>query len=172
MKPNFCAFCGVQLTPEQQEAVHPHCEACGTTHWQNPRPVAVLLQPVLSRVQDGEVRRGLAIGRRSIEPFIGEWCLPAGFVEPGHSAEETAVKELEEELGLITPLSGVRVVETKTIGTVVLILCITESLVTDFTHEPFTPNDEVSERRVIWQPEPLCFPYHTDVVTEWFKGLR
>lgn len=37
----------------------------------------------------------------------GQWALPGGRVDPGESAEETALRELEEELGLTLPPESV-----------------------------------------------------------------
>lgn len=167
---NHCSNCGAAITAVERAKVHPHCAACATTHWQNPRPVAVLLQPVRHRTHANTLGPGLAIGRRAIAPHIGGWCLPAGFVEPGQNAEQAAAEELAQELNLAVRVSGIRTLETKTFGPTMLVLCTTDEQVIDFTDLPFEPNDEVSERRVIWKPEELCYPYHTEVVREWFKG--
>jgi len=40
------------------------------------------------------------MGRRTIEPRRGYWTLPGGYVELGESAEEAAVREAKEEVGL------------------------------------------------------------------------
>ena len=37
---------------------------------------------------------------RAFEPLAGLWTLPGGRREPGESIEETAIRELREELGL------------------------------------------------------------------------
>lgn len=169
MKPNFCSFCGCQLPIEQQNAKHPHCATCETTHWQNPRPVAVLLQPVRRKF---DKRLGLVIGRRSIAPFIGEMALPAGYVEPGETVEAAAYRELWEEVRLQTQPETILVLETKPAGGTLLILCTTEFVLYDYTDTPFAPTEECSERAVMWEPGPLCFPIHTEWANEWFKGQQ
>ena len=44
--------------------------------------------------------------RRRWEPRVGSWCLPAGFMEAGETPEQTAVRELHEETGVIAQLTG------------------------------------------------------------------
>jgi len=38
--------------------------------------------------------------KRAFEPLMGLWTFPGGRREPGESIEETAIRELREELGL------------------------------------------------------------------------
>lgn len=48
--------------------------------------------------------------RRSIDPGFGAWDLPAGYLDPGESAEEGALREAREEAGLpivLVSLAGV-----------------------------------------------------------------
>jgi 8-oxo-dGTP diphosphatase len=40
------------------------------------------------------------LARRGIEPFLGYWDTPGGFVEPGESLEECVRRELREEAGV------------------------------------------------------------------------
>jgi len=39
--------------------------------------------------------------KRSVEPKIGFWCLPGGFMELNETPEQAALRELEEETGLV-----------------------------------------------------------------------
>jgi ADP-ribose pyrophosphatase YjhB (NUDIX family) len=38
--------------------------------------------------------------KRKFEPRVGEWSLPAGFIEWGEGPEQTAIREVQEETGL------------------------------------------------------------------------
>ncbi|MFI5316374.1 MAG: NUDIX hydrolase [Myxococcota bacterium] len=59
-------------------------------------------------VGDGEGRACFLITRRSsrLRDHPGQWALPGGRVDPGETAEETARRELHEELGLELPAAA------------------------------------------------------------------
>ena len=38
--------------------------------------------------------------RRARDPFKGFWALPGGFIEPGETVEQCAIREAKEETGL------------------------------------------------------------------------
>lgn len=88
MEMNFCRRCGQTL--KQAE----HGYVCGNGHhiFANPSPaMGVLL------VND---RREVLLAVRGIEPAKGMLDMPGGFCELGETLEETAARELQEELGL------------------------------------------------------------------------
>src|SRR5262249_17451269 len=52
-----------------------------------------------------ETGRVLLVKRRW-DPRAGTWCIPSGFMEAGETPEQSAVRELEEETGVIAQLTG------------------------------------------------------------------
>lgn len=50
------------------------CISCEFVHWDNPKPVTATLVPM---------NGGIVLVKRKYEPYIGDWCLPGGFIE-GH----------------------------------------------------------------------------------------
>ena len=67
------------------------CEADGSDHFPRTDPAVIVL------VHDGGDR--CVLGRQAVWP-AGRFSTLAGFVEPGESAEQAVVREVEEESGL------------------------------------------------------------------------
>jgi ADP-ribose pyrophosphatase YjhB (NUDIX family) len=93
-EPRFCPACGKPLVERLLEAEHRPRLVCPERHvtWRNPRLVVATLP-----VSDGRVY----LARRAIEPGIGRWSYPGGFLELGEAAPEGARRETEEETRLL-----------------------------------------------------------------------
>ncbi|MFJ8959917.1 NUDIX domain-containing protein [Lentzea sp. NPDC102401] len=159
---DFCNSCGSQYA---DTAAYPRrCASCGHMVWANPSPVVVLLVPV----KDGP-RTGLLTVRRAIPP-VGELAFVSGFMDRGESWQQSAVRELEEEAGVRIPPDDLRplhFVSTPDGGTVLMFA--TAPAINAEDMPPFVPNDEASERAVIFECVPLAFPLHNDVATKYFS---
>jgi len=90
----YCSQCGHQLAKPAKNNLHLQCEACKFIHYQNP---AVLVSVFLYH-QDK-----LFLIKRGTEPSKGQWTFPAGFLEPGETPQQAAVRELREETTLDLP---------------------------------------------------------------------
>ncbi len=92
---NFCLKCGSKLIfkTDHEKKLRKMCEICGWTFYKNPIPAAACV--ILNEKNE------IVIIKRSIEPKIGEWALPSGYIEINHSPEQTAIEEMREETGLI-----------------------------------------------------------------------
>ncbi|MDB6143154.1 MAG: hydrolase [Pseudomonas sp.] len=87
----FCSQCGnpvIQRIPEGDSRLRFVCEHCQTIHYQNPNIVAGSLPVWGTKV---------LLCRRAIEPRLGFWTLPAGFMENGETVEQAARRETVEE---------------------------------------------------------------------------
>ena len=61
---------------------------CGTVHYQNPKIVAGCVPEYEGRI---------LLCRRAIEPRLGYWTIPAGFMENGETTQDAARRESSEE---------------------------------------------------------------------------
>ena len=88
----YCSVCGSPAIalriPEGDTLPRDVCEACGTIHYQNPKVVVGCLPEWEGRV---------LLCKRAIEPRLGLWTLPAGFLENGETLANGALRETLEE---------------------------------------------------------------------------
>jgi ADP-ribose pyrophosphatase YjhB (NUDIX family) len=85
----LCPRCGREL--ELLERAHLACPGCGSRYWANSAPA---VQGLLER--DGRV----LLARRGIEPRLGFWDIPGGFLEEGEKPLDGLRREFLEETGL------------------------------------------------------------------------
>lgn len=93
----FCSECAHPVTvaiPEGDNRPRYVCTSCGAIHYQNPKMVIGSI-PVWEH--DGELK--VLLCKRAIEPRLGLWTLPAGFLENGETLETGALRETAEEAG-------------------------------------------------------------------------
>jgi len=96
--PAYCPRCATAFVDADDHGTwRPTCPACGFIWYRNPVPAAGTLI-----VRDGRV----LMVKRAWEPRAGTWCLPAGFMEAGETPQFTALRELEEETGVVGELTG------------------------------------------------------------------
>lgn len=89
----FCSDCGgaiEQRVPEGDDRARPVCTRCQRVHYQNPLVVVGCI-----------VERGseVLLCRRAIEPVLGRWTIPAGYLELGETLIAGACRETLEEAG-------------------------------------------------------------------------
>ncbi|MEQ1832858.1 MAG: NUDIX hydrolase [Candidatus Eisenbacteria bacterium] len=96
--PTYCPVCATTMALAAEHGVmRPTCPSCGYIWYRNPVPAAGVIL-----VRDGAV----LLVKRRYDPRAGWWCLPAGFMEAGETPEQSAVRELQEETGVIAQLTG------------------------------------------------------------------
>lgn len=175
-----CHGCGEQYQAEQMTRQDNRtCHGCGTLRWFNPIPVSVLLQPVYWHTMDPlryEWKYGLLVGRRTIQPKMGEYGLPGGFVLGDPSYESAAAREAGEEITLAPELEYPACVGAPQLW---FSLPGDPSQILSFAMAPkaipldwlgtFSPNEECDAVDVIWEPQQLCFSGHTHAAERFFQ---
>jgi ADP-ribose pyrophosphatase YjhB (NUDIX family) len=97
----FCPLCGGELAqrtvlPDRKR--HKVCARCGFVYFLGPKLVAGCFV-----VERGRV----LLLRRGIEPALGRWTFPGGFVDAGETPAETALRETVEEVRMTVRLGRV-----------------------------------------------------------------
>lgn len=91
----FCSECGSgTMRAERSNGISRRlvCEACGATHFSNPKLVVACV---------AEWQGSVLLCRRAIEPRLGLWALPGGYVEAGESIQSAAAREVREEANAV-----------------------------------------------------------------------
>lgn len=97
-RPGHCIRCGTPTAEiDKGDRPRPICPNCGWVYYAKNALGAALL---IVRGED------VLLVQRAHQPYLGEWMLPAGFVEYGEFAEESAVREAQEETSLRVELAG------------------------------------------------------------------
>ncbi|MEM8551140.1 MAG: NUDIX hydrolase [Pseudomonadota bacterium] len=108
MKPSFS-----DRTPPEDTLPRAICDHCGFVAYDNPK---IVVGAVVEH--DGAV----LLCRRAIQPSLGRWTIPAGYMEHGETPEEGARREaFEEAAAKIEIVSLLAVYTIKRIGQVQLI---------------------------------------------------
>jgi ADP-ribose pyrophosphatase YjhB (NUDIX family) len=97
----YCPKCGGNLQPrllKQGEPPRLVCDACGFVFYLDPKVAACTICML-----DG----GVVLLKRGIEPALGKWVFPGGFVDRGEAVPDAAIRETFEEAGLRVSLTGV-----------------------------------------------------------------
>ena len=90
---NYCSNCGAkveQRTPPEDDRPRYVCDQCRTIHYENPKMVVGCIPERNGRI---------LLCRRAIEPCVGLWTVPAGYLENGETITAAARRETLEETG-------------------------------------------------------------------------
>ena len=90
----FCPLCSAPLTreavpPDQREQAV--CSVCRFVFYLNPKVVAGTVFTL---------NGGIVLLKRGVEPAMGKWVFPGGYVDRGESVRDAAVRETKEECQL------------------------------------------------------------------------
>ncbi len=162
----FCALCGTEmeikvvLPDRKRQRV---CPKCGFVFFASPKLVSGCLA-----VKDGKV----LLLKRGIEPEVGAWTFPGGFVEFGEPASETAIRETAEEVGLNVRLGRLLGVYTDVKNA--------KAQVVVYLAEPISgearTTEEATEVRYFAPGEirwnTLAFTSTVDALAEWCESVK
>lgn len=160
---HFCVNCGAHLVPRVIDGRE--LEACPNDSfvlWHDPKVATAVVV---------EVDGGIVLGRRSIEPGYGLWCLPGGFVNDDEDPAAAAIRECLEEISAqveITGLIGVYHI-AKTGAPSMVGISYRGRLADGKRLKPGAEMLEVGVFHLGALPE-LAFPSHRGVLAEYLKS--
>lgn len=156
---NYCQACGSSLVRKNEgDKKRPYCEICRTFTYVDPKVAVVALVTC---------QTSILLVKRDIEPHLGKWSLPSGYVDRGESLENALIREVFEETTICSiPSHYLGVFSGK--GPVVV-----HVYVATCKSGTAKPGDEVSE--VKWcefdEIPKLPFPYDCEIISEFKNYL-
>lgn len=139
--------------------------------YKNPTPVAVALIRVKSFGLDpcARAHMRLLMIERGIEPNIGGLAFPGGYVDELESAEDAVVREVFEEVGLVTMKDAWKILYTRTNANNRLLVFMLydrffwEEDVYRIT-KTVVPNEEIRAVSFADASATSCFSFHTEAL--------
>jgi len=162
---NYCPNCSAKVSlkiPEGDNRERYVCDSCNTIHYSNPNVVVGTLPAFEDKI---------LLCKRAIEPRVGLWTVPAGFLENGESLLQGAWRETKEETQAE--------VDMKDILTIFNIPQINQIYViyrADIEDNSFGPTSEsldvqlFSYDEVPW--EELAFPFVPKTINHYYECLK
>ncbi len=148
---NFCSNCGTRVVlkiPEGDLLPRHVCPNCATIHYSNPKLV-------VGSVPEYEGR--ILLCKRGIEPRLGFWTIPAGFMENDETLEAGAAREAREEARIDVEIGSLLLLANVTHARQVHVFFRSRMREPEFgvTHESLEVR-LVEEREIPWSD--LAFP--------------
>lgn len=153
---NFCSRCGGQLmfgSVQGEDRERLACGACRRIAYVNPRLVVTTL-PI---TESGEI----ILIRRGIEPGVGFWAQPGGFLEVDETVHEAAIRETWEETGLLVVPGDIVGLYTRLEAAVVTI--VYEARIVGGTAAPTPEATEI----IAYTPDAIPWPDIAFKTTLW-----
>ena len=161
----YCSNCSATvelLIPEGDSLPRYVCTTCNIIHYQNPKMVVGCIP---------EWEDKILLCRRAIEPRLGWWTLPAGFMENNETLEQAAARETLEEANARVEIGDLYAVYSLPHISQVYVLFRARLLDLDF--KPGIESLEVkllAENEIPW--EEMAFRVIHDPLKQYFKERK
>jgi ADP-ribose pyrophosphatase YjhB (NUDIX family) len=156
----FCPRCGCALEKryiEEEQHIRKICSGCSFIFYLNPKVVAGAVPR-----QDGRIW----LVRRSIEPSLGQWTFPGGYVDLGETLTDAAIRETLEETRLEIRLDGL--LNVYSYSHVGIVLVVYRATVTGGVAGSTPESEEVRQFRLEEIPwNHLAFPSTRDALRDY-----
>ena len=162
MTPNFdadiryCPYCRSDLERRWIAGrTRPYCPQCERAFFSDPKLAVAVIVACGERI---------LLQQRAIEPGLGRWSFPSGFVERGEQLEDAAKREVLEETGIAVELDRLVGIYSQQGHPVVLVV---------YEGHPISGELRPSEEShaVEWFTldalPPLAFPHDERILADW-----
>jgi len=112
---------------------------------------------------------GLVLVKRKYPPFVGDWCLPGGFIEAMEAPDASAIREVEEETGLKVEIERILGAQSPGKGINVVILFYLAKPAKGL----LVAGDDASEVQVFKEeklPSNVAFELHRRIIKSFFDA--
>ncbi len=137
---------------------HHRCTQCDRIIYSDPKVAVAAIIPM---------GNGIVLLKRAIEPQIGRWSFPSGYVDRGEKLERALEREVKEECGLVVSVEWLVGVYSEVGQAVVLVVYHA-----DVVSGELVAGDETSEARVfaVGEMPELAFEHDDRIVRDWREG--
>ena len=161
----FCTSCGSAVAvkiPQGDDRERFVCISCETIHYVNPRVIVGCLPVFQDQV---------LLCKRAIEPRLGYWTLPAGFMENGETTPQGAARETwEEARARVSGLELYRVFDVPYISQVYMFYrCELDDGAYGVGPESLETG-LYTEQEITW--DEIAFPVVRETLREYFDDVR
>lgn len=162
---NFCSECGEKVRigiPDDDNRPRHICDACDTIHYHNPKIVAGTIPVYGDKV---------LLCKRAIEPRLGYWTLPAGFMENEETTVEAAARETWEEAQAEVNVSHLYVLIDTTVISQVYMMFLADMPKPEYAAGPESLEVELfAEDEIPWGD--LAFPTIEKTLRLYFEDRK
>ena len=139
---------------------HHRCAECERIIYSDPKVAVAAIIPM-----DG----GIVLLKRAIEPQIGKWSFPSGYVDRGEKLERALEREVLEECGLVVKVEWLVGVYSEEKQAVVLVVYHA-----DVKSGELIAGDETSEAQVfaLGEVPELAFEHDDRIVRDWCARME
>lgn len=158
-------MCGDELCSRVLKVSEPERLVCRRCHF------ILYMDPKVAAGTIATIGGEIVLLRRGIEPCLGKWVFPGGFVDRGETVEQAAIRETKEESNLDVEIERLLNVYSYRGRPIVVIVYVVR-----IVGGELRAGDETLEARTFpaygipW--DDLAFPSTKDALRDYLAGLR
>lgn len=163
----YCHQCASPLVlriPEGDDKPRHCCSQCNSIFYLNPKNVVGTLPFFEDKV---------LLCKRAIQPRLGKWTLPAGFMENGESSLHGAIRETHEEAGASVIVKSDSLYTLFNLPKINQVYMFFRAELANLEFEAGLESEEVAllgEKEIPW--DELAFPVVRSTLEHYFDDLR